>query len=121
MMVTMTKEEIEKLTRIKNRILDMLVISEDNAYNFAHTCLTCGLDFVKRKRNEQDILAEFEKLGYEVIVEKDHIRMSGYEDVCIYVDLENKSYSKNKYLQAEDITLQEHKLLSELFEVWGWN
>jgi hypothetical protein len=68
-------------------------------------------------RTEQDILNDFEKLGYEVIVEKDHIRMSGYEDVCIYVDFIDKTYSKNKYLQAEDFTMQEHKLLNELFEV----
>jgi hypothetical protein len=75
------------------------------------------LNLFPAPRTEDELIKEFEKLGYEVIVEKDHIRMSGYEDVCLYIDLKNKSYSKNKYLQAEDLTMQEHKLLNELFEV----
>ena len=120
MNVMMPKEQSEKINRIKNEMLRRTNMTENEAYNFAFRCWQCNLDFVKRKRTEQEILDDFEALGYEVIIEKDHIRMSGYEDVCLFIDLENKTYSKSKYLQVEDITMQEHKLLNELFEVWGW-
>ena len=78
------------------------------------------LNLLPSKRTEQEILKDFEELGYEIRIEKDFIDMNGYDDISLFIDLENKTYSKSKYLQVEDITMQEHKLLNELFEVWGW-
>lgn len=71
-------------------------------------------------RTEQDVLKDFEKLGYEIRIDKYCICMNGYLDVCIYIDFRDNTYSKCKYLESEDITIQEHKLLNELFTIWGW-
>lgn len=67
-------------------------------------------------RTEADILKDFEKLGWKVYTNNNeflYLELEGYG--LIQIDKIDKSY---KVTFA--ITIQEHKLLNELFEVWGW-
>lgn len=85
-------------------------------------------------RTEEEILKDFEKLGYEVIKHKteydyyiylkqhlNYIRESE-ESKCIRIDLMKKQYNcfNDFYKFEENITMQEHQLLHELFICWGW-
>lgn len=71
-------------------------------------------------RTEQEILNDFEKLGYE-ITRKNNIIYLTKEDTVLKIECDLKRYSKcDVWLYDLDITMQEHKLLNELFEVWGW-
>ena len=80
------------------------------------------LNLIPTPRTEQEILKGFEALGYMVINEpmlcvliknlKEKIHISKYDkDYCKY-DWQTK--------QPLYLTMQEHKLLNELFEVWQW-
>lgn len=78
-------------------------------------------------RTEQEILMDFGKLGYNKFYRNfvnTYIECSINEDIILCIDLENKTFSK--YADPEDrcfgeeITMQELKLLNELFELWGW-
>lgn len=87
-------------------------------------------------RTEEEILKDFEKLGYVIEKEKNYI---GYnQDVLFFYKSMYKIHSagikpwdttilkillKNREYRISDysyITLEEHKLLHELFECWGW-
>lgn len=87
-------------------------------------------DFVivkkKKQRTEQEILKEFEKFGYIDIydnkpyfieMEKDKVWLiiEMEKDKCVY-----KYYGCGLECYVEKITLEELKLLNELFEIWGW-
>ena len=76
------------------------------------------LEEIPTPRTEQEILKDFEKLGYEI---KD------YDGVCITLKLGKievidiwKAHKSYEITQGIEITMQEHKLLNELFEVWQW-
>ena len=71
-------------------------------------------------RTEQEILKDFEKLGYFIKKETSFITLTNEYDDVIFIDLKDKCYDKSHYLHVVSITIQEHKLLNELFEVWGW-
>jgi hypothetical protein len=75
-------------------------------------------------RTEQEILNDFEKLGYRIEHNKDNTAILLFKtdetkvfETCIYIDLKNKEYRKQEFVNTSDITMQEHKLLNELFEV----
>lgn len=74
-------------------------------------------------RTEQDVLNDFEKLGYEdksINPELAIILLN--KNVVIAINKRNKKYSKHKRgeYEADNFTIQEHKLLNELFQIWGW-
>jgi hypothetical protein len=86
-------------------------------------------------RTEQDVLKDFEKLGWEVAdgyvnftlrKKLDDIKNEFmYYWLCyISINKENKTYSVYKLssfsTKGYDLTMQEHKLLNELFTIWGW-
>lgn len=85
-------------------------------------------------RTEEEILKDFEKLGfkilkhnYEIIKTIHMIRQSEYDGFTdeIYIDETSK---KNMYFRQSSKTLpvpmlmdiQIHNLLHDLFELWGW-
>lgn len=73
---------------------------------------------IPKPRTEQEILKDFEKLGYEVVRNDDgwlEMEIKG-TDVSFMVSKFDKSYD----FVGDPITLQEHKLLNELFSLWGW-
>ena len=78
-------------------------------------------------RTEQDVLNDFEKLGYEFSeftkcywLRKDNIK----NDLTIVIDKELHNYRCVLEIKGDfhygDIGMQEHKLLNELFTIWGW-
>jgi hypothetical protein len=88
------------------------------------------LNLFPAPRTEEEILKDFEKLGYEVKQNNDFclIMINDKTDEVISIlkrDTFTISMGYRKYIKDEDylatfITMQEHKLLSELFEVWQW-
>jgi hypothetical protein len=86
-------------------------------------------------RTEADILKDFEKLGWKVADDYTNLTLKKkitcndekfmWSWICyISIDKENKTYRvfKNGHFSTDsyEINMQEHKLLNELFEVWGW-
>lgn len=76
------------------------------------------LALIPKPRTEQEILKDFEKLEYEVVRNDDgwlELEIVG-TNVSIMICKLDKSYD----LTGEPLTVQEHKLLNELFGLWGW-
>lgn len=85
------------------------------------------LNLFPAPRTEQEILNDFEKLGYKVVNSYNHpfIEMSKYNEelnVYEYIEINKGEHNYEKFTQdgVAPFTMQEHKLLNELFEVWGW-
>lgn len=74
------------------------------------------LNLFPTPRTEQEILNDFEKSGYKVNKSFSHIILSHENGDEIKIWFNDKTYSV-----SIGIDIQEHKLLNELFEVWGWN
>ena len=68
-------------------------------------------------RTEADILKDFEKLGYEIKDYGEYITFKLGKIEVIDIWKTTKSY---EIIQGLNITMQEHKLLNELFICWGW-
>ena len=72
-------------------------------------------------RTEADILKDFEKLGYRVIkLSTMYLFETDEEERRIWIHTDLKEYGisiANKALAFQTFTMQEHKLLNELFEV----
>ena len=67
-------------------------------------------------RTEQEILNDFEKLGWEVAQNDDSCMIICFDSFVRIVILKcYKEYAINNLFN-----MQEHKLLHELFEVWQW-
>ena len=69
-------------------------------------------------RTEQDVLMDFEKLGWECTINNEDkltLRWSDSYPCTIWFNKDTKNYSTNTL-----IDIQEHKLLNELFTIWGW-
>lgn len=81
------------------------------------------LNLLPPKRTEQEILKDFEALGYVVARNDWEKLVLNKFDKIIKIDKIDKWYKKFLAYSggiSEIITMQEHKLLNELFEVWGW-
>ena len=69
-------------------------------------------------RTEQDVLKDFEKLGWECTRNDEDdftLRLKGNPTCAIWIDKLTKEYSMSCC-----IDIQEHKLLNELFTIWEW-
>ena len=80
-------------------------------------------------RTEQDILKNFEALGYEVKNKNSKLTLfkwlSHFSEYYEVIDINKyeKTYGKairKIELKCGVFTMQEHKLLNELFTIWGW-
>lgn len=79
-------------------------------------------------RTEQDVLNDFKKLGYDFSIFSRSYYLSKEENrknTLIVIDKELKTYrcinsELGSYFIIGDIKIQEHKLLNELFQIWGW-
>lgn len=70
------------------------------------------------KRTEQEIFDDFEKLGWFVSIKSKReiiLRRNPEKYTAIWIDKLTKEYLSNAYL-----SITEHKLLHELFTIWGW-
>ena len=68
-------------------------------------------------RTEQEILKDFENLGYKVKGNSDALLVLSMNDFEIDIRKYGKKYSVSDW---DFIDMQEHKLLHELFTCWGW-
>lgn len=72
-------------------------------------------------RTEKEVLNDFEKLGYEVKENSTYeLRLA-----TAYFTIAINKFSKVYHTYYEDnthsiINLFEHKLLTDLFKIWGW-
>lgn len=73
-------------------------------------------------RTEQDVLKDFEKLGYEIKVNNaSMLYLATNNDVVIHINKLFKGYRRFYDNEISNyVTMQEHKLLNELFTIWGW-
>lgn len=76
-------------------------------------------------RTEQEILKEFEALGYEIKVNSISKLKLSFE--FGYLEIHKKAQLYQAYIDDEDdekisqfINMQEHQLLNELFTIWEW-
>lgn len=68
-------------------------------------------------RTEQEILNDFELLGYEVKCSEFFIHICYLGKSMIIISKAHKLYQTALDF---DITMKIHKLLNELFTIWGW-
>lgn len=74
--------------------------------------------------NKEEVLKKFEKLGYVIEESESHIEMFNERyDVHLVINLDEKCYDKfdnfGEYCSAST-TIQEHRLLHQLFYALGW-
>lgn len=89
-------------------------------------------------RTENEVIKDFEKLGYcieknrkkftdsenSIVLMKDFKYLEDDEKLTkeIWICLKSKTYQccETFYYTPLEITMQEHRLLTELFTIWGW-
>ena len=74
-------------------------------------------------RTEKEILKDFEKLGYKFTkspVMFSLINSSNTKRIYIHIDTNEYTVAGSQPQVFNVLTMQEHKLLHELFECWGW-
>lgn len=76
-------------------------------------------------RTEKEVLKDFEELGYEVVCNDNlRIKLENNGDILTISKVGRWYYYKGyDYLNKEmtvRIYMKEHKLLNELFTIWGW-
>lgn len=78
-------------------------------------------------RTEEQVLKDFEKLGYYLNLKKEGFLYYGIilsnkniKELEIHISFSMKSYAKYEQGLCTTIDMKEHKLIHELFEVWGW-
>ena len=89
---------------------DDLLLNEINIYEHI-------LKLLPKPRKEQEILKDFEKFGYEIKNGYRYISLCYFNESVITISKPNKSY-----FVKENVVfgVEEHKLLNELFTLWGW-
>lgn len=73
-------------------------------------------------RTEEEVLKDFKKLKWKISIDNDiFIDLVGStSSKNIYCDKHIRIYKKIKSYRNTEITMEEHKLLTELFQIWGW-
>lgn len=79
-------------------------------------------------RTEEEILKDFENLGYEVDNNEIALALNFHEELgriirntIIFVSKRKKRYVVRSTSEiSQSIGMKEHKLLNELFTIWGW-
>lgn len=74
-------------------------------------------------RTEEEVLKDFEKLGYDIIYYRQHyIKLDNNNNYIIRISKCSKTYKsyEGDSKLALPIEIEEHKLLNELFSIWGW-
>ena len=72
-------------------------------------------------RTEQDILKDFGKLGWSVSRNNnEELVLHNLDETLIKINKIYKWYKCKITIMFRIIAIQEHKLLNELFTIWGW-
>lgn len=88
------------------------------------------LNLLPPKRTEQEILKDFEALGYKAVVNNEYElelhKNNKKPDMLIVLNILKSAKEYQKYMVmngkmfSREIKFQEHKLLNELYEVLQW-
>ena len=113
--------------RLENARNDWLLDKRDYLRGQMVSYRDC-LNLIPAPRTEQAILKDFEKLGYQIPVNNEKELSIGFQTVNGWFGINIYKYAKsyevyeiiNATRYSVSLGMQEHKLLSELFEVWGW-
>lgn len=70
-------------------------------------------------RTEEEVLKDFKKLGYGIKYNGQYY-IHLHSSKNIHCDKYIKIYKSTKSYRTAEITMQAHKLLNELFTIWGW-
>ena len=65
-------------------------------------------------RTESEVLKDFEKLGWKIFYGRKHVLFFGEEKTMQIYKWKKISY------ECTNITMHDHKLLTELFTIWKW-
>jgi hypothetical protein len=126
------KGGFERMNNIRQIIADKIAKLKDKRVNDYADGFNDGLfeafkiflEEIPAPRTEADILKDFEKLGYRVIkLSTMYLFETDEEERRIWIHTDLKEYCisiENMPLAYRTFTMQEHKLLNELFEVWQW-
>lgn len=68
-------------------------------------------------RTEEEVLKDFEKLGWKVVNNSNAILLLSMNDYEIDIRKYGKKYTLSNW---DYIDMQEHSLLTELFTIWKW-
>ena len=74
-------------------------------------------------RTEEEVLEDFVKLGYDILCHNgQHYIKLNNNDYIIRISKSSKCYKcyEEDSKLALPIEIEEHKLLTELFTIWGW-
>ena len=73
-------------------------------------------------RTEEEVLKDFEELGFDIIYTRQYAIELNNDNCTIRISKYSKWYRcYDKYNKlALPVTMQEHKLLTELFQIWNW-
>ena len=70
-------------------------------------------------RTEQEVLKDFEKLGYEIVCNNNiRIELNNIDYKLVISKICHWYFCES--VLTTPINVQEHKLLTELFTIWGW-
>ena len=73
-------------------------------------------------RTEEEVLKDFKKLGYKIrrnnTFKYISLRCDTETNLGIIIYLKTRTYEFNG--EGMFLDMQEHKLLNELFSIWGW-
>ena len=73
-------------------------------------------------RTEKEVLKDFEKLGYKIrrnnTFKYISLKCDTETNLGIIIYLNTRTYELNG--EGMFLDMQEHKLLTELFQIWGW-
>ena len=103
--------------RLEQAELSYSMYQNDESYGAMLAYQDCLNLLPPTPRTEQEILNDFEKLGYEVKDYGEYITFKLGRIEVMDIWKTSKSY---EIIQGLNITMQEHKLLNELFICWGW-
>ena len=106
--------------RLENAKNDWLLDKQDYLKGQIEAYQDC-LNLIPAPRTEQEILKDFEALGYEIKVNKaSMLYLTNDYDVTIHINKLLKGYRRFYDNEKNYIPMQEHKLLNELFNCYGW-
>ena len=107
-----TDEELQKALKEKLYVPNQVIIERNPA-----------------PRTEQEILKDFEALGWKVVVNNENeieLHRNAKNNILVVLNILKSAGEYTKYMIMNgktffrEIKFQEHKLLNELFEVWQW-
>lgn len=74
-------------------------------------------------RTEEEVLEDFRKIG-TILKNDENMLFINILNCVIEIDKKNKCYFCYDVFKrqpiSEKISLNEHKLINELFKIWGW-